>query len=593
MNTDQVLLAVAILITAVIVVGSVARKLKVGSIAALIVVGIALGPHSPWPLLTSHVNDLQTLGEIGVILLLFLVGLDTQPKKLSSMRGLVFGFGTAQYVLTTIFIAGLFIVVYLVEWRPALIVALGLAMSSDAVALSSLDEHADNVGPLARVVTAVMIYQGFITVPVLALIPLLASGSTRGASAPTALVALEIGAAIAAVYLFVRYALPKALTLAARRQGTEAFSLVVVAAIFGSAWVMDEVGLSSALGAFMTGMVLSTSVFADQIRASISRIKGPLLGLFFIAIGMSINLHEVIGTGAPLLHYLPALFLTKIALLIVLALGFRLGLRTSILAGLLLAPFDEIAFVMFSSAKNSGLLTEREYTLGLMGISFSFVVSPLLINLGYKLVDRLTAEQKPNVPFKETADAIHDHVVVVGYSHVGRVICSILENAHVSYIAFELKLDRLEEARRFRHRVHYGDVSDPAMMGAVAISRARAVIVTTRDYDAIKRLTDTLLSFYPNVKVMAAVPYLFQRDELRKKGVAKAMALAPEGTLSFGRSVLGELGIDTGDIETIISSLRANDYASIRDVADAIPGVLARDEGAGGTKPESTFRSSY
>src|SRR5215468_5084880 len=168
MNTDQVLLAVAIMITAVIVAGSVARKLNMGSIAALLVVGMALGPHSPRPLLTTHVEELQTFGEIGVILLLFLVGLDTQPKKLSSMRSLIFGLGTAQYALTSIMIAALLIAVYLVQWRSALIVALGLAMSSDAVALSSLDEHADNVGPLAKAVTAVMIYQGFITVPVLA-----------------------------------------------------------------------------------------------------------------------------------------------------------------------------------------------------------------------------------------------------------------------------------------------------------------------------------------------------------------------------------------------------------------------------------------
>jgi glutathione-regulated potassium-efflux system protein KefB len=313
MNTDQVLLAVAIMITAVIVAGSVARRLHVGSIAALLVVGMALGPHSPWPLLTGHVDDLQTVGEIGVILLLFLVGLDTQPKKLSSNRSLFFGLGTARYVLRAIIITALLVVVYLVQWRSALIVALGLAMSSDAVAFSSLEEHADSVGPLRRVVTAVVIYQSFIAVPVFALIPLIASRSMPGASAPTALIALEVCAALASVYLFARYALPKVLAYAARRQGIEALALIIIATIFGSAWLMDEVGLSSALGAFMVGMVLSTSVFADQIRVSISRIKGPLLGLFFIAIGMSINLHEVIETGAPLLHFLPTLFLIKIA----------------------------------------------------------------------------------------------------------------------------------------------------------------------------------------------------------------------------------------------------------------------------------------
>lgn len=571
MSTDQILLAVAIIITAVIVAGSVAKKLNLGSIVALLVVGMALGPHSPRPLLTGHVDELQTVGEIGVILLLFLVGLDIKPKRLSSMRRLVFGLGAAQYLLTSIIIAGLLSTVYHVHWQSALIVALGLAMSSDAVAISSLEEHAESVGPRGRAVMAVIIYQGFITIPVLAMIPLLASNSTRGVPVPTVLKALEVCAAIAVVYLFARYALPKALAFAARKHNLQLFSLIIIAAIFGSAWAMDKVGLSSALGAFMVGMILSTSVFADQIKASVSSVKGLLLGVFFIAIGMSINLKEVIGIGGPLLHYLPTLLLIKIAVVITLALGFRLGFRTSVLAGLLLAPFDETAYIIFSSANSSGLLTERAYALGLIMISFSFVVSPVLINLGYNLVDRFTTEANPDLPVKEISETIHDHVIVVGYSYVGRVVCIMLEQAHIPYIAFERSLDRLDESKKWKHKVHYGDVTDPAMLGALAISRARAVIVTTRDYPAIKRITGTLRQFYPSVKVMTAVPYLFQRDELRKLGATQVIALTPEGTLSFGRSVLGELGSSTDDIDIIISSLRADDYASMRGGGGTIP----------------------
>jgi voltage-gated potassium channel Kch len=219
--------------------------------------------------------------------------------------------------------------------------------------------------------------------------------------------------------------------------------------------------------------------------------------------------------------------------------------------------------------------------MGLMGISFSFVVSPVLINLGYKLVDRFTTEPKPDLPLKALSGSIHDHVVVVGYSYVGRVICVILEQANVHYIAFERSLDRLAEAKKGEHKVHFGDVTDPAMMGALALSRARAVIVTTRDYSAIKRMTGTLRQFYPSVKVMTAVPYLFQRDELRKMGATQVIALTPEGTLSFGRSVLGELGISTDDIDTIISSLRADDYAPMRGVGGTTPGDIPGDAAAG------------
>jgi len=564
MSTDQILLAVAIMIAAVIVAASLARILNLGSIVALLLVGMALGPHSPWPLLTGHIDELQTVGEIGVVLLLFLVGLDIQPKKLSSMRSLLFGLGTAQYVLTVIIITGFLLAVPHLHWQSALIIGLGLALSSDAVVISSLQEHAESVSPRGKVVMAVVIYQGFIVIPVLAVIPLLASSSVHGAPVPTVVSLLQVCAAIAAVYLFARYALPKALAFAARQQGIEAFSLLVIAAIFAAAWVMDKVGLSTALGAFMVGMVLSTSVFADQIKASVSSVKGLLIGLFFMAIGMSINLREVVEIGGPLLFYLPALLLIKIAGVIVLCLFFRLGLRTSVLAALLLAPFDEVAYVIFSSAHNSGLLTERIYTIGLAMISFSFMVSPLLINLGYKLAGWFATTPEPGMPLEPMSESIRDHVVVVGYSYVGRAVCIILEQAAIPYIAFDLDLDRLLEAKKWKHKVHYGDVTDPAMMGALAIANSRAVIVTMRDYSAIKRLAGTLRHFYPGVKVMTAVPYLFQRDELRRMGAMKAIALMPEGTLSFGRSVLGELGVKSDDIETIISTLRADDYASLR-----------------------------
>jgi glutathione-regulated potassium-efflux system protein KefB len=388
---------------------------------------------------------------------------------------------------------------------------------------------------------------------------------------------LEVSAAIAAVYLFARYALPQALAFTARTHSIEGFTLTIIAAIFAAAWVMDMVGLSNALGAFMVGMLLSTSIFAEQIKASVSSVKGLLLGVFFIAIGMSINLREVSALGGQLLHYLPILFLLKIALGIALAMAFRLGVRTSVLVGLLLAPFDEIAYIIFTSAHTSGLLTDRAYTLGLIMISFSFIVSPLLINLGYTLADRFTKEPSPDLPLTTLSASSHDHVIVVGYSHVGRVICMMLERAHIPYLAFERFLDRLAEAKKWKHKVHYGDVTDPAMLGALAISHARVVVVTTREYSAVKQITGTLRQFYPSVKVITAVPYLFQRDELRQMGAAQVVALTPEGSLSLGRSILGELGAEAEEIETIIGSLRADDYASIRNVDNTLPEKAPQD----------------
>lgn len=244
------------------------------------------------------------------------------------------------------------------------------------------------------------------------------------------------------------------------------------------------------------------------------------------------------------------------------------------------APFDESSYIIFSSAHSSGLLPDGAYEISLIEISLSFVVSPVLIELGYKLADRFPAGPRPELSLKGLTESIHDYVVVVGYSYVGRVICMMLELASIPYIAFEVELDRLAVAKKERHKVYYGDVTDPSMIDGLAIARARAVIVTMRDYSAVKLITGTLRQFHPNVKVMTAVPYLYQRDELQKMGAEQVVALTPEGTLSFGRSVLGGLGVRLDDTETIVSSLRAEDYASMRSVGGAIRENAPKDTAA-------------
>jgi voltage-gated potassium channel Kch len=229
-------------------------------------------------------------------------------------------------------------------------------------------------------------------------------------------------------------------------------------------------------------------------------------------------------------------------------------------------PLDEIAYVIFASAHESGLLSSRAYTIGLTMISFSFVVSPVLINLGYKLTDRLTSAPKPDAPLKSLSESIENRVVVVGYSYVGRSICAILELAKVPYIAFEIDLERLSEAKRSKHNAHYGDVTEPIMMGTISIARARSVILTTSGYEATKRMIGNLREFYPNVPVITAVQNLVQRDELQRMGVRQVVALMTEGTLRFSRSVLASLGVAPAEVESIINAFAADDYAAMRGV---------------------------
>jgi len=572
MDTDQILLAIALVIAAAVAARGIAQRLSLGPIVALLAVGAALGPHSPYPLLADYVDELQAVGEIGVVLLLFLVGLDTRPERLRSMRGLVFGSAVLQFLLTVGALAAVFALLGFEPWQAALLVALGLAMSSDAVAIGTLEERGEVATPQGRAVMAVVISQGFIAIPVLAAIPMLEAGPGEPLGLPTPGRVLMVLGIIAAVYLAGRYALPAALTWSARRLGANVFGLVILAAVCAAAWIMDEIGASMALGSFMIGMVLSTSHFAEQVRASVTPTKGMLLGVLFIAIGMSIDPHQVAGVGWELVAVLPLLLLIKVAIVAALARWFGLALPQALLAGLLLAPFDEIAYVIFASAYASGLLRAEGYALGLTLISFSFIVSSLMIQLGSRLVLRLARQPAPPTP-GPIGDALEDHVVVVGYSHAGRVICAMLERANIRYIAFDQDPDRVVEGRGCGHDVHYGDVNDPNMLGAVAIAKARAAVITIRNYDQTKRVTGNLRQFHPNVPVLTAVPYLYQRDELRAMGAPQTMALMPEGVLDFGSLVLRRLQVEPGEIDSLTAELRADDYALLRDVGGSVPAV--------------------
>ena len=280
---------------------------------------------------------------------------------------------------------------------------------------------------------------------------------------------------------------------------------------------------------------------------------------------MSIDPRQVAQVGWELIAVLPLLLLIKVAIVAMLARLFGMALPKALLAGLVLAPFDEIGFVIFASAHDSGLLDADAYALGLTLISFSFITSSLLINFGYRFVQHVFGNAAPP-SVEPMGEMLEEHVLIVGYSYAGRVICSMLERVGIRYVAFDLDLDRVAEGRALGHDVHYGDVTDPNMLGAAAIAKARAAVVTTHEYEHTKRVTGNLRHFYPQVPVLTAVPYLFQRDELRRLGASQTVALMPEGMLDFGALVLGRLQVESTEIERLTEELRADDYALLRGV---------------------------
>ena len=394
MTTDQVLFAAAVMMAVTAAALGVARRLNLGSIAGLLLVGIILGPHSPLPLFTSHVGDFEAFGEIGVILLLFMIGLDTQPRRLWSLRTLVLGFGSIEYLACAALAATLVLATSKINWQSALVLGLGLGMSSSAVPLPILQLRGQSDSPHGRLTLAADVLQSLVLVAVMIAVPLLGPSAAPAGRPPRQFRLLEALLALGAVWALGRVLLPVALSTVVRGAGTRAFTLAVLAGVFAAAWIMGSVGASMALGAFLMGVLLSTSSFAPDIKAAVIPARQILLGIFFVAVGMAIDLKQAAAFRGELLFYLPAVLIVKLGAVYVSARLFKVEPRTALLAGLLLMPLDEVGYVIFAQADASGLLSAKAHTLALLCISFSFVVSPLLIELGLR---RASREQAPRV----------------------------------------------------------------------------------------------------------------------------------------------------------------------------------------------------
>jgi voltage-gated potassium channel Kch len=275
------------------------------------------------------------------------------------------------------------------------------------------------------------------------------------------------------------------------------------------------------------------------------------------------DLSQVAEFGPELALYTPLLLFVKFAVLLVLTRLYGLTARSAVLTAVLMMPFDEIGYVIMSSAHDRGLLTAHDYTLGLIGISTSFVVCPLLVTAAYALSDH-SVDRRSNLSTPAVDDAGATPVIIAGYGYVGRTIGLMLERAGIRYAAYDVDRENLAVAAGGGQDARYGDLTDPRMMATNAISRARLVIVTNPDFDATKRIIGNLKAFCPGAETMSAVQSLAQREELQSMGVTNATALMPEGTLGFGQNVLKRVGVRPDRASAIAYALKADDYAALR-----------------------------
>lgn len=558
LNSTLYLFAVATLLVAL------SKRFGLGSILGLLLAGVIVGPYSPGPILTDKVDAVRHITEFGVVLLLFVIGLEMQPRKLWNMRKEVFGLGSAQIIFSGFFIF-LYNTFYAQSWQVALIVGLTFALSSTAFVMQILQEKGELYTPAGKSSFSILLMQDLAVVPLLALVPILAE---RGELSENHSLFEQVFIAIVSILALIalgKYVIPNVLDYLAKHQNREAFFFSIMLTVIFAAWAMEHAGLSMALGAFIMGMMLSSSKYHYQIQAQVEPYKGILMTMFFIAVGMSIDINAMMNNPLVLVQHLFVILGIKIIVLFLLMLYMGYSKSTAISVSFLLSQSGEFGFVLFGAAKALGVISDEIFVAAVTIISFSMLLTPMIVNLGNKLSLKFEKES-PKIESVYVPEESWKGVVIAGYGRVGRLVATMLEQTKISYVAFDIDSQRVELGQKEGRPVYYGELSELEFINKIGLERVEAVVITVDNYHISAKITSHIRTLFPSLMILSRTRDMKTRDALLKHGATWAMPESVEGSLRLAAETLLKLGIPREEVFDILTFFRKDDYETIREI---------------------------
>jgi len=492
-------LALVLLLAAVIAV-PVFKRFGLGAVLGYLAAGVVLGPH-----VLGFVQDADRIlnaAEIGVVMLLFVIGLELSPSRLMVMRRPVFGAGTVQVLISAVVLGGLLLLNHF-SWKSALVIGTALALSSTAVGLQLLSERKALNSDYGRLGFAILLFQDLVAIPLLAAIPLLGGVKNETLSWQDASIALG---ALMLVIVLGRPMLRQLFNIVARTRMPEVFTATALLVVLGTAWFMAEAGLSASLGAFIAGVLLADSEFRHEIESQIEPFKGLLLGLFFIAVGMGIDLKRVAAEPEIIALGVAILLAVKFSILIALGLTARLSLRNALMLGSVLWLGGEFAFVVFNEAERAHLLGRINHDRLVAVVSLSMAITPLLLlalqrTLQLKPPAR-PAQPEPDETLKD-AGAQRPQVLIAGMGRFGQIVGRLLTAQRIPFVALEADPDTVKDLRRFGNQLYYGDPTRPDLLRAAGAEHIRVFVMAMDDPDTNLRAVRLVRRMYPKATVLA------------------------------------------------------------------------------------------
>ncbi len=527
-------LALVFLLAAVIAV-PVFRRFGLGAVLGYLAAGVVLGPNGLR--VVGDAEPVLAASEIGVVMLLFVIGLELSPARLKVMRKPVFGVGGLQVALSALAL-GAFALLQGLQWQAALVVGLGLAFSSTAVGLQLLAERKELGSDYGRLAFAILLMQDLVAIPLLAAIPLLGGAQDEGVSWPA--VARAIGA-ITVVVLGGRLLLRHVFRIVARTRMPEVFTASALLVVLGTAWLMQLAGLSAGLGAFLAGVLLADSEFRHELESQIDPFKGLALGLFFIAVGMSIDLQRVLAEPWMIASGVLLLMAVKFALLFGLGLRpGRLDAREALLLGSVLALGGEFAFVVFGEASKAGLLETALHSRLVAIVGVSMALTPLLLIAVSKLLATHPAPP-PRRKYDDIPDQ-HPQVLIAGFGRFGQIVGRLLRAQRIGFVAIEHSPEQVDFMRRFGNQIYYGDPARPELLRAAGAADVRVFVIAIDEVESNLRTVRLIRRTYPQARVLARARNRRHAWELMDLG-AEVVRETFFSSLVMGEQVLTALGV--------------------------------------------------
>ncbi|MEE1893622.1 monovalent cation:proton antiporter-2 (CPA2) family protein [Pseudomonas otitidis] len=548
--------AVVFLLAAVLAV-PLARRLHLGAVLGYLFAGLFIGPS-----VLGLVNDPQsvaTLSELGVVLLLFIIGLELSPKRLWVMRRSVFGVGLAQVLFTGALIGSVAGLGFAQSWQASVVLGLGLALSSTAFGLQILAERKELTSPHGRLAFAILLFQDIAAIPLIALVPLLSGSATPEQDGGGLRHLAEVVGSIGLVIIGGRYLLRPVFRVVARTGLQEVSTATALLVVIGTAWLMEEAGVSMALGAFLAGLLLADSEYRHELEAQIEPFKGLLLGLFFISVGMSTDLGLLLRQPLLVLGLTLLLLACKFPVLYLVArMAGQLVRQSALRLAVVLAAGGEFAFVVFKMAREHRLVDADLHGYLVLAITLSMAMTPLLIGLVSRFVQAApTPVEVPEEYQRIEGDA--PRVVIAGTGRMGQIIARVLHAQRVPFLALDTSVETIELSRSLgRIPIFYGDPLRPEILRAAKVNKAEFFVIATDDPSTTLRTTELVHRLYPHLKIISRARDRQHVHQLLDLG-AMPVRETFYSSLEMARQILLAMGLPPEQAEARIRRFQRHD----------------------------------